>query len=233
MKYIIFLIPVLAFAFFLVYSPIPKNNVRYKSNEDLNEKVFIVSPLLVDCEKGKCFQVKETRGEEYSVFNNEIIGFDHTRGLEYEIRVKQDKDDNYTLSSVLLINNPNESRLAQSQDYPIVKVNEIGELKTEILTEGIGEEVVESNDTVVANYTGWIASTGEIFDSSFNSGSDRGIEFSLSMVIQGWTQGLTGMKIGEVRRIYVPSELGYGELETEQIPANSDLIFNVELMSIK
>jgi peptidylprolyl isomerase len=51
-------------------------------------------------------------------------------------------------------------------------------------------------------------------------------------VIQGWDLGLVGMKKGEIRRLYIPSQLGYGERGVGSIPPNANLIFEVELLEI-
>lgn len=126
-----------------------------------------------------------------------------------------------------------ESRLVNEVDFAKVTREDIPTLETEILAEGTGEDVVAEGDTVRANYRGWIANSAEEFDSSFKTGQSIGIEFSLLRVIAGWQQGVPGMKVGEVRRIYIPSELGYGEQGTPNIPPNSDLIFDVELVEIK
>ncbi|MCA9381375.1 FKBP-type peptidyl-prolyl cis-trans isomerase [Candidatus Dojkabacteria bacterium] len=125
-----------------------------------------------------------------------------------------------------------ESRLVNEGDFAKETRDSIAEIETETLLEGVGEKVVQKGDTVVANYRGWLASTGEEFDSSFKNGSSDGVQFSLNGVIEGWQQGVPGMKIGEIRRIFIPSELGYGDQDTGAIPANSDLIFDVELVKI-
>ncbi len=107
-------------------------------------------------------------------------------------------------------------------------------LKTQTLMESNSASTreVKLGDTVVVNYRGWLASNGKIFDESFIRGDD-GFEFTVGYgVIEGWSEGVQGMKIGEVRRIYIPSELGYGSYGAgSDIPANADLIFDVELIS--
>ncbi len=231
-KYVVFLIPVVAFAFFLIYSSRPDGNVKYEPTVLLGEKEWIIASSYIDCNEKQCLQVKENEADEFMTLEQEIEGFEYSEGVEYRVRVNENSEGNLTLDAILSIMNPEESRLANSESYPIETVTEVTELRTEVLTEGYGEVMVEPNATVVANYSGWIASTGDIFDSSFNSGSNDGIQFSLLGVIEGWQQGVPGMKLGEVRRIYVPSELGYGEAGSGSIPPNSDLIFDVELMAI-
>ena len=51
-------------------------------------------------------------------------------------------------------------------------------------------------------------------------------------MIKGWEEGLPGMRVGEIRKLWVPAKMAYGENEKPQIPANSNLIFEVELVQI-
>ncbi len=95
---------------------------------------------------------------------------------------------------------------------------------------GDGEEV-QPGDCVAALYYGTLASNGEKFDGNYESG--KPIEFSLTGVIQGWTDGIPGMKVGGVRRLLIPAAQAYGERDNGSIPANSDLIFEVEIVSTK
>ena len=97
---------------------------------------------------------------------------------------------------------------------------------------------VKSGQTVTANYTGWLASTCQKFDSSYDAHSSSpaapiSIQLATGSVIPGWVQGLVGMKDGGIRRLYIPAALGYGSQAAGTIPANSDLIFDVQLKSFK
>lgn len=126
------------------------------------------------------------------------------------------------------------SQLENEEAFGIEKKNKITELETKILSEGTGIIPAESTDTVTANYRGWIAKDGIIFDHSFQEGSTAGVEFSLLGVIPGWTEGVSGMVVGEVRRLYIPWELAYGaEGNGSAIGPKADLIFDVELLKIK
>lgn len=116
---------------------------------------------------------------------------------------------------------------------PTVTTNSgaITELTTVDVVVGEGEEV-QPGDCVAALYYGTLATTGEKFDGNYDSGQP--IEFSLNQVIPGWTNGIPGMKIGGVRRLLIPAELGYGAQGSgDVIPPNSDLIFEVVLVNTK
>jgi FKBP-type peptidyl-prolyl cis-trans isomerase len=92
--------------------------------------------------------------------------------------------------------------------------------------EGTGTAVAKGA-TVKVNYIGWLTN-GEIFDQS-----KQPIEFGLDMVIKGWQEGIPGMKPGGVRRLKIPASLAYGNRMVGKIPANSTLVFQVDLLSAK
>jgi FKBP-type peptidyl-prolyl cis-trans isomerase len=97
------------------------------------------------------------------------------------------------------------------------------------VAEGEGE-AAKTGDTVSVHYTGWLVS-GKKFDSS----KDRGRPFSFPLgagrVIKGWDEGVAGMQPGGVRKLIIPSDLGYGARGAPpKIPPNSTLIFEVELL---
>ena len=75
---------------------------------------------------------------------------------------------------------------------------------------------------------------GDKFDSSLDREQPFTFTLGSGQVIRGWDLGVVGMKVGEKRRLYIPSALGYGETGTPDglIPPNSDLIFEVELLEI-
>ncbi|UTX51309.1 FKBP-type peptidyl-prolyl cis-trans isomerase [Candidatus Saccharibacteria bacterium TM7i] len=95
---------------------------------------------------------------------------------------------------------------------------------------GVGEEV-RPGATVTAHYTGALVRNGIIFQSSYDFGD--AMTFGLDQVISGWTQGVPGMKIGGTRRLIIPAELAYGASSpAPNIPANSDLVFDIDLIAI-
>lgn len=109
-------------------------------------------------------------------------------------------------------------------------------LQITVLKEGTGTEVSKNGDMLEMNYTGSLEN-GLVFDSNVDPkfGHVAPFEFQLGagMVIKGWDQGLLNMKIGEKRKLSIPSELAYGAYSPSPlIPANSDLVFEVELLKI-
>jgi FKBP-type peptidyl-prolyl cis-trans isomerase len=102
----------------------------------------------------------------------------------------------------------------------------------EIKKEGTGT-AVKSGQTAVVHYTGMFTD-GKVFDSSIPRGQAFPVQLGAGMVIKGWDVGLVGMKVGEQRRLTIPSELGYGANGAGGIiPPNTTLVFDVELMKIK
>ena len=110
-------------------------------------------------------------------------------------------------------------------------VNEVTELQITDLKTGDGQ-TAQAGDTVTVHYTGAVAATGEIFQSSKDFGQT--ISFGLNQVIRGWTDGIPGMKVGGIRRLVIPAELAYGDRPPygSGIPANAALVFDVELHAI-
>lgn len=101
-------------------------------------------------------------------------------------------------------------------------------LVSQTLIKGKGAKVGE-HQTISANYTGWLASDGKQFDSSWDRG--QASDFSLDQVVKGWQQGLAGQTVGSQVLVIVPPDLGYGDQEKSGIPANSTLIFVVDILA--
>jgi FKBP-type peptidyl-prolyl cis-trans isomerase len=110
---------------------------------------------------------------------------------------------------------------------PIEKVTELQSID---MTEGTGDTVPEGAK-ITAHYTGALCKDGTIFQSSHDFG--EAITFRLDQVIKGWTVGVPGMKVGGTRRLVIPSEMAYGSVRAAaNIPPNSDLVFDIELVAI-
>jgi len=109
-------------------------------------------------------------------------------------------------------------------------IDSVPELQIIDVVEGTGE-IVPENATITAHYTGALCKDGTIFQSSHDFG--KPITFGLNQVISGWTKGVPGMKVGGTRRLVIPSALAYGSARAAaNIPPNSDLVFDIELVSL-
>ncbi len=117
--------------------------------------------------------------------------------------------------------------LSEATPVPITDAK----VQIEEIEVGTGEEV-KSGDTVVMHYRGTLED-GTQFDSSYDRGEPFTTQIGTGAVIQGWDQGVPGMKVGGKRKLTIPPELGYGAADMGDIPPNSTLIFEVELLEIQ
>lgn len=101
-------------------------------------------------------------------------------------------------------------------------------LQYKVLTKGNGP-IPKPTDSVTVNYEGRLIN-GQVFDSSYKRGQPA--TFQLNQVIKGWTEALSKMPVGSTWELYIPADLAYGDRALPGIPANSTLIFKVELLSI-
>jgi FKBP-type peptidyl-prolyl cis-trans isomerase FkpA len=132
---------------------------------------------------------------------------------------------------------PNEPAAAPEQEAPQPsaaspgKTAAVTELKTEDTKVGEGV-AAKSGDLVSVHYTGWLTD-GTKFDSSKDSGTPFQFTLGGGEVIPGWDQGVAGMKVGGVRKLTIPPDLGYGPAGSPPvIPGNATLVFEVELLKI-
>ncbi|MFM8272774.1 MAG: FKBP-type peptidyl-prolyl cis-trans isomerase [Gemmata sp.] len=108
-----------------------------------------------------------------------------------------------------------------------------GGLKYRDLKDGDGP-VCPAGAHVVMDYTGWLLTGGPYFDSSWKPGSDGPLDMSLRSLIQGWQEGVPGMKVGGVRKLVIPADLGYGARGSPPaIPGGATLVFEIELLGVK
>ena len=105
-----------------------------------------------------------------------------------------------------------------------------GTLVSQDLVVGTGATAA-TGDTVTVNYVGTLTN-GTKFDSSYDRGQPFTFRLGAGQVIAGWDQGVVGMRVGGKRRLTIPPSLGYGGQANGPIPANSTLIFEIELLSI-
>ena len=106
-------------------------------------------------------------------------------------------------------------------------------LQYEVLESGNGDSP-SAGDTAVVHYTGWLTD-GTKFDSSVDRGQPFEFSVGAGNVIQGWDEGVALMQVGDKWKFTIPADLAYGEREIGGglIPANSTLVFEVELLEIK
>lgn len=117
--------------------------------------------------------------------------------------------------------------LANNAKEEGVKVTESG-LQYLVVKEGNGKKP-GPNDVVTVHYTGRLID-GTVFDSSVERGEPA--TFAVGQVIPGWVEGLQLMSEGSAYRLFIPSELAYGEHGTGPIQPNSTLIFDVQLLKV-
>ncbi|HEY4963252.1 MAG TPA: FKBP-type peptidyl-prolyl cis-trans isomerase [Candidatus Saccharimonadales bacterium] len=123
------------------------------------------------------------------------------------------------------------AKLAGTKMENFTPTDSVTTLQSTDLVEGTGQ-TVKAGDKVTVDYTGAVAATGIIFQSSLDTGQT--VSFGLNQVIPGWTQGVPGMKVGGTRRLVIPANLAYGASPPSGsgIPANAPLVFDITLHSI-
>lgn len=92
-------------------------------------------------------------------------------------------------------------------------------------------ELAQPRKWYTVNYTGYLT-TGKKFDSSFDRNKPITFPYGARRVIAGWDTGFEGMHLGGKRRLFIPYQLAYGEAGNPAIPAKSNLIFDIELLSM-
>ena len=121
-----------------------------------------------------------------------------------------------------------EKFLAENKERTEVNATESG-LQYEIMSEGESDQSPLADDEVEVHYHGTLIN-GEVFDSSVDRGETS--KFRVDGVIKGWTEALQLMTIGDKWKLFIPSDLAYGETGNNSIGPNETLIFEVELIGI-
>jgi len=144
-------------------------------------------------------------------------------GLVYFWQATHPQDQSQTESQNLLQGKP------LAGFTPVAKIDSLQKIDNKI---GDGNEV-KTTSTVTVLYTGALASTGVVFESSVDSGQPA--TFQLNQVIKGWSEGLVGMKVGGERRLLIPANMAYGASSPpgSGIPPNADLVFDVTLLAVE
>lgn len=147
-----------------------------------------------------------------------------------------------TLGAYFIVIMQQNEQQAQTQqptypDFPVdataYKVEgSVSELQKTDLAVGEGDEA-KAGDKVKAHFKGTFAKTGQKFDSSYDKGEPVDFELTKGAVVDGWVEGVPGMKVGGKRRLVVPTSMAYGATGYPGvIPPNTDLVFEVELVLV-
>ena len=105
-------------------------------------------------------------------------------------------------------------------------------MKYETLKEGTGA-VYRRGQRGTFHYEGRLEKDGTVFDTTRTTNSPRSFRIGGDSLIKGWEQGIPGMKVGELRKMIIPPELGYGKTGSPpRIPPDATLVFEVELLNI-
>ena len=123
------------------------------------------------------------------------------------------------------------AKAAAKAKAPQIQTSESG-LKWKVLKEGTGRKP-NTGETVVVHYTGWLTD-GKKFDSSVDRDKPFLFVLGQGMVIPGWDEGVSKMRVGDKYQLIIPPELGYGKRGAgNTIPPDSTLIFDVELLGVR
>jgi FKBP-type peptidyl-prolyl cis-trans isomerase len=146
-------------------------------------------------------------------------------------QIMQDNKEAKTAETQASTNNNDTKKIQGTKMENFTPVASVEKLEINDLKPGSGAEV-KAGDTVTVDYTGAVAATGTVFQSSLDTGEP--VSFGLDQVITGWKDGLVGMKEGGTRRLLIPAEQAYGANPPSGsgIPANAALVFDVTLHKI-
>lgn len=127
---------------------------------------------------------------------------------------------------------PPKNALKGTQMPNFTPVAKVDSLQKNDIRPGTGSEV-QAGSTVTVQYTGAVAATGIIFESSLDGGQP--VTFGLDQVIKGWSDGVPGMKVNGQRRLLIPASMAYGANSPpgSGIPASADLVFDIFLLDVK
>jgi peptidylprolyl isomerase len=154
--------------------------------------------------------------------------------LSFSFLVIWEMHSSNTSSTNTTANTANNSKLPKLAGTPLTKFTPVAAVKTlqiDDQTVGHGTELTSAKQTVEFEYTGALAATGIIFQSSLQTG--QAASGPLSGLITGMQKGMIGMRVGGTRRILIPPNEAYGSNPPSGIPANAPLVFDVTLLKVQ
>lgn len=182
------------------------NNLK---NQNIDYDADVVAMSMKDASSGKASRLKPEEIQQA------------LQKLQENVNKKQEEQANKNMSDA-------KAFLEKNKGEAGVKTTASG-LQYIVEKEGSGK-APSAQDVVKAHYKGTLTN-GSQFDSSYDRGQPA--EFPVSGVIRGWQEALPMMKVGAKYKLFVPPELGYGSAARPGIPANSVLVFDVELLEVK
>lgn len=178
-----------------------------------------------------------TRGERIFAWVGVGVAILSTVALSVAVIVQQvitdrqnAKNDAAAQSSLACVDNNTEQPLALPAKFTVS--SPVTALQTTDLATGTGP-AAKAGDCLIVKYYGTLATDGTVFDQNYNKKNGFAFKLGQGQVIQGWDQGLVGIKQGGERRLVIPSNLAYGSQSSGVIPANADLVFYVKLLRIQ
>lgn len=193
----------------------------------LASSLLLAGGLISSCGNKKAETVKEEATQEAFELDAKDTAVDTLREIDSMVEAVETPVNGINgtkYNAEFFQNTANKGDKASADKYAQTDTG----LKYVIVEPGSGVSP-KATDSVTVHYVGTLTN-GQQFDSSIDRGYP--IDFPLSGVIPGWTEGLQYMKPGGIAVFYIPSNLAYGARELPGIPANSDLIFWVQLLEV-
>ncbi len=159
-----------------------------------------------------------------------LTSFATTAFVVLDLVQNKDKKNTTSQQQTADIQKQLQDQLKQQQTKPDAKGAKVESTDN---VAGTGAEAV-AGKKVKVHYTGTLKSDGSKFDSSVDRGEPFEFNLGGGQVIKGWDEGVVGMKVGGKRKLVIPAALAYGEQSpSPKIPANSDLVFEIELLGVE
>jgi FKBP-type peptidyl-prolyl cis-trans isomerase len=166
-------------------------------------------------------------------------GSSNSQTAHIQLPTSQSQTQSYTATSTTTTSTSTTAAVTTPASGPLSKQPKITvpkspaptKLVTSDLVKGTGAAAAEG-DTVTVNYVGALYSNGKVFDSSWSRNTTFTTALLPTAVIQGWVNGIQGMKVGGRRELTIPPALAYKNVSQGPIPANSTLIFIVDLLKV-